>query len=456
MVKSVAIFSRRTLQNLVNENSRFTARAGTLRHVSALNNMNDDAPGALSAEWEIVVLNSLSKLGRIDYEPPLGGSSRLDVHFLHSDPDIGAFSADITAVSDRALESDNPVEEFSVMMFSEIRKQGLDPDCFSVRIGDNRNELRGTNDRPTVKLPPQHEFRRRVFNSDFTRFLQEVKGAPSQQRYLHVKSPGVDVYIQYVPGQRFSFMSHLSYTEPHTITRNPVANALKMKAKQLKKSGYTGPVGIFLCDSGCEAAANLSRASNSGAIVKEFLRTNTSIAFVQVLAVSPTQARDWAAERFRVATRVYTGRNAKPLPPKLVEFLSGLATTMPRPEQEPLNARYRVSRLGLPNEGLAFRGAFKMTYPTVTISARSLLEFLSGRIDSQRFMAEMGFVPGRQHKGCPNPFETMLNEGRLIRDIRVEGCPTRDDDWVTIAFSDPDPAVSPFVVPDPAPPGHSA
>src|SRR5437867_3526215 len=106
----MAIFPRRILQQLLTENSAFITEARTLQHVLALNNESGDT---LSAEWEVVVLNALSKAGKVAHEPDLGGATRVDVLFSNSDPEIGSFLADIITVSDLASELENPVEELS-------------------------------------------------------------------------------------------------------------------------------------------------------------------------------------------------------------------------------------------------------------------------------------------------------------------------------------------------------
>jgi hypothetical protein len=47
--------------------------------------------------------------------------------------------------------------------------------------------------------------------------------------------------------------------------------------------------------------------------------------------------------------------------------------------------------------------------------------------------------------GSVNPFELRLREGRMITRIGVEVA-EESDDWVTIEFGPPNPAISPFVV----------
>ncbi len=64
--RRMSIFGRRILQRLINDNSRFMSERQTQRHVTLLN--FNDARSA-PAEWEIVLLNSFSRLGEVQYEP---------------------------------------------------------------------------------------------------------------------------------------------------------------------------------------------------------------------------------------------------------------------------------------------------------------------------------------------------------------------------------------------------
>jgi hypothetical protein len=65
----VAMFSRRTLQRLLDENSQFLRKSQTRRLVKELNRVSDPSKLgrdiSLSWEWEVVLLNVLSKVVEI-------------------------------------------------------------------------------------------------------------------------------------------------------------------------------------------------------------------------------------------------------------------------------------------------------------------------------------------------------------------------------------------------------
>ncbi len=59
----MAIFSRRTLQRIINENASFLTKEQQVNHVEKLNE------GNLSFEWEVVLLYIFSKFGKVTHEP---------------------------------------------------------------------------------------------------------------------------------------------------------------------------------------------------------------------------------------------------------------------------------------------------------------------------------------------------------------------------------------------------
>jgi hypothetical protein len=69
----MAIFSRRLLQRLINENARFLLPRQTKDHVRRLNNADESS---LDAEWEVVLPNAFGKLGRVTHDPDGRGIRR--------------------------------------------------------------------------------------------------------------------------------------------------------------------------------------------------------------------------------------------------------------------------------------------------------------------------------------------------------------------------------------------
>jgi hypothetical protein len=85
----VAMFSRRTLQRLLDENSQFLRKSQTRRLVKELNRVSDPSKLgrdiSLSWEWEVVLLNVLSKVGKVAYERGFDGHTKGDIYFEDRD-----------------------------------------------------------------------------------------------------------------------------------------------------------------------------------------------------------------------------------------------------------------------------------------------------------------------------------------------------------------------------------
>jgi hypothetical protein len=76
----------------------------------------------------------------------------------------------------------------------------------------------------------------------------------------------------------------------------------------------------------------------------------------------------------------------------------------------------------------------------IRISARELLDLLTGRLDQKRFAEN-------HDMGSGNIFSIFQSQGKMIKRAEVEHRPEEDDDWVILEFSRDDPAVSKFRMP---------
>ena len=83
-----------------------------------------------------------------------------------------------------------------------------------------------------------------------------------------------------------------------------------------------------------------------------------------------------------------------------------------------------------------------MSANTLRISSRALLEHLAGIRDSKEFAA-------LHHFDRENPFLSRYSQGQLLTGMRIQTSdnPDDDDEWIVFEFGAPDPAISPFVVP---------
>jgi len=410
--------------------------------------LNKNPAGVIPREWELALLSALSKLGTLKYEPLLGGPRNPDILFSLETPLTGSFLAEITTVSDKSADEENPIEELRNELSRLVKKRGLQPNHFSLTVGDDWQGIFHTGRNPRLKIPPKREFKSAVFTPKFDCFLSDIRASPREARAYDVKTARVDLTIRYDHRQRFSSASHLSYDIPYSLERNTVFKALDKKARQLRLSGFPGPLGIFLCDGGCHVLASSPRTFEitAGDIIRRFLGMHPFICFVQVFVIAVEWDMARGTRRLALQARLYEGRDFQTLPLRVRDVLPKLVAHMPEPEDDPASARSTLMRWP-ETKGYPFRGRCTMTYKSAKFSARGLLDLLAGRVDQSEFLNHFGFTFGRESLPRPNFFERLLREGRLIAGIGIERCPDKDDDWITITFSDPDPAITKFMPP---------
>jgi uncharacterized protein (DUF885 family) len=119
----MAIFSRRSLQRLITENSSFLLQKQTKKHVAALNRMYKEL--SLAVEWEVVLLNAFSKAGKVLHENDVSGTA--DIYFEAHQQSDQAFVADITTVSDKGLDEISPVEALDHELAKIVNGRSLNP-----------------------------------------------------------------------------------------------------------------------------------------------------------------------------------------------------------------------------------------------------------------------------------------------------------------------------------------
>lgn len=153
----MAIFSRRTIDRMLRENAAFLTKEQLGQHVARLNTKGFQS---LNAEWEVAVLNACSKLGRVEHEPLLNGTSKLDLLFTTKGG--SRFLADITTVSDEGLEEREPVEAFNIELKQRLRRAGLLFHGWTLSIGTHPASY-GERSKPAI--PSRNDFATEVFNS---------------------------------------------------------------------------------------------------------------------------------------------------------------------------------------------------------------------------------------------------------------------------------------------------
>src|ERR1041384_8202627 len=169
----MAIFSRRTLQRLIDENSSFLSKKKTKKHVDALNRADAES---LGYEWEIVLLNVFHKLGHVRHEPPMGKTPDID-YASRSDPSQG-FIADIVTVSNRGIDDQYPIQEIHILFSDIVYKRGLRNGAFGIFVGTEVDNKTWPRPNPRLKLPHRERLDAVVFNAAFYDFLEAIAHDP--------------------------------------------------------------------------------------------------------------------------------------------------------------------------------------------------------------------------------------------------------------------------------------
>jgi len=436
---------------MINENSSFMPIEKIEEHVRRL---NKGGLQSLATEWEIAVLNTLSRVGHIEHEKPFGGSSYPDIFFQERNKKF-SFVADIATVSDAGYEEENPIDDFIEETLRILKKEGIKLGGFYYKIGSLETQ-KGVK----LKLPPKRKFNDFFKRPDFVNFVEGIKDAPEIPRVFRVISDEVEVIFSHDPKGEYISGNYLQYKVAHRPPykihpdkpiifreynlKNPVYNALKGKSIQLKKSGFDGIMGVCLCDGGCELLTRSwqdHRSHRYDEIIFEFLRQNSSISFVMIFSVKTSTGYGYGIpEKKLVDVKIFPNSADSAFIIGLEKLGQHLLKNMPVPANTLINAFHRVKN-GFEKRGLTFYGGGEiMKNSSIKISSVGLIDLLSGNISQAQFLKDHDFVP--------EFFNRKANERRMIKNIRVEKNPDQDDDWIVFEFDDPDPAIGRYRVPD--------
>src|SRR5260221_1432269 len=123
------IFSRRSLQRMIQENTSKIGREGSSRHVKQI---NDHKAYSIDTEWEIAVLYALGQVGSVEHERGGEVGRRIDVSFRDRDGTDTLFTADVVCVSDKSVEDQNPVQPLRELVTRVAKKAYLSPERFGL------------------------------------------------------------------------------------------------------------------------------------------------------------------------------------------------------------------------------------------------------------------------------------------------------------------------------------
>jgi len=410
----------------------------------------------LAYEWEVVLINSLSKIGKVSYEKDFGGGTHPDIYFEAYDPQSN-FVADITTISDKGLKESNPYEILATELYKRVRDQGLSPNLFNIEIGDIRKGV-GYKGGPKVKLkmPGRARMSEIIFNAEFEKFICAILQECRLPHTYIIDNQDAKVSISYQPDQKFASGHYTSFTVINSLTENTIYQALESKRIQLENTEYEGHLGIILCDGGSSlfrqnSTCGLSYSTDE--VINDFLSNNDRIDFIVTFTVKQQNSIMGFGcfnNSFTILVRFYPGPKFSKKNLGLQDIFEKVIKVLPKPEAEPKNALYFLQYLKKKSayEGRSKYGGMELSAKKIKISARSLLELLAGKVQQKDLFKAHEFIPSSLRPGQTlNPFDNALKRGELFISASIERLDASDDDWIVFELSGPDPAISPFIVP---------
>lgn len=446
----MAIFSRRTIQKMINENAEFLTSEQIEIQISRLNKNGFDS---IATEWEIVVLNVFSKIGQVVHEPDLGTAAKLDLHFKNQ-ADKSEFIADITTISDERYEDQTPLKAFEIDLWKHVKNANIPLRGFHWSV---HAQPPPTTVEVKLMLPKREHFSKEIFNKKFKNFLRMVKQSPSEPHSHEISTKTTRIDIIYDPVGNGVGGGHVIHTLAASKMKNTLYNALKAKRRKQvnKKIDFNGAKGIIVCDGGshlfnAKPSRNDFPYFNAEEIIKEFLRQNESIDFIVAISIKSTHSGSMLRKRERpfrkVTVEIYPGKNFGALTDELRNSLSELEGYFPEPFILPDNERDNIRRRVNPKNKRPLLKSISVSDTEIRLLANNLFSLLEGAITQEKFFNLSRF--DNYYNGTTNssnPFEHFQRLKKRIVEVRVEE--VHDCTYVVFKYNDHDPANSDFLNP---------
>ena len=432
------IIVRRRLQAMLNELGPFLTPSKASDLLKRIENRITDQ--AIPAEYELMLTWALSKVAHVEVERKFGGRA-LDIYTSDLLPSAPS-AIEVTAISDDSLGDQSLMRRAANIInaaASKIQKRAREHLYYEfleesgVRPADPRSG------------PYNRHFRRRRVTRDF-----QVSSALDQALREWLRNAPPSSPLRWEDGNVGVLITWKDYVHPHANTfssmppvcydvrDNPLYEALRAKARQLRSVPDDILRGIFIGDAGCSLLWTLGRPFGGAREVRgdEIFRTFVQrhpeidfiIAFVprrrqQTPLSSRTNPREWHLF-------VYSGE----LGEEEFEKVTRTLDLLPKPYLEGYQARswHQQGDFDLQARGRYLGATWTSTAGrngmTAKFSARALQDLLAGRITPEQF----------QHRmiGNPNLFEVQLRRGMTISNARFEHTgDENDDDYIILEFS---------------------
>jgi hypothetical protein len=438
------LFERRWLQQAVTSLASLVPRQ-RLRGLCA--DLNSPRVNALHAMWEVAISYAATQIASVVYEPSFGGSSQPDLLVRFGGLE---FLLDITSISNLAQEKKEPLEPFMEEFTRRTRKRGITVEGFALTIGSRWARF-GKHVEPTLAIPAPGNYDR-FFTSGFEAFLSDVNHG--RAAVFKVDTDEFKVEIGWEPGRKYMTSHYAGLGRPTSLERNSLYKRLRSKASQLRNSGFAGTMGIVACDAGNRIFPKSSMSQVTfERVVQHFLVRNSSVDFVSIITSRVHRGNEAGrtSEALDMHLFFQPAVNAT-VRATVTDFFDGLATGIPIPNIDAHNARgWQERHGGLTGKRhlgslFSWRREKGQQFLKVSVSARSLLGLLSGRMSLEQFSHQTFLFPTSLVPNSSNPFRDSLAVPERLVDVRLEQ--GGDDDWIELFFEGPDPADGPIKIPE--------
>ena len=363
-----------------------------------------------------------------------------------------AVVGDVLTVSDKGLDENNPVDVLFEQTPVIARKHGVDPVKLAYKINGVRTGKRGQV-KVQLALPNRGQMIA-LLHSEVVPWLKAINTKSHQKDIFKPSDKKFDFSITYDPAQTSTIGSYTNYDVAPSKEVNPLYKALKAKTGQLEGAHERAFKLLVACDGDCGLfRSDASMASMGGTftdrqVVDHFLTKHSSIDGVLLIGVE--EKRDFFStqtnRRLRFDLRVRASIDPKRLASpyaELDELIRSALIHFPEPHLAPYNAARRCLEEETRHRA---QGRYRLTSGgvgsmSVSISARDLMQLLSGKLSQEDFCKAYRFDV--QHV---NPFALALSQGRLIQRASLATL-DGDDDLVIFEFGEIDPAIAPFFMP---------
>lgn len=444
----MAIFSRRTIQQMINENAAFLTKEQIDMQISRLDGNGFES---IATEWEVVLLNVFSKIGHIEHEPDLGTGAALDLLFTHY-TDQSQFVADITTISDEGYEKETPLKAFGIELRRHIENAGLILNGFGYSV--ETHPL--TEPKIKLMLPKREHFSEEIFNKQFKTFLREVKQNPHKVHRHHISTDKTNIVLIYDPEKNGLWGVSYIYTLVTSKTRNTLYYALRDKRrKQFRKIEFSGAKGLIVCDGGshmfhAKASGKDCPYYNAADVIKEFLRQNQSIDFVLAILIEFTNRGKLRINTMRpmrkVKVELFPNKKFGALSERLKISLTEIEKYFPEPFNTPDGEQETIREGFRPKEKRPLLKFLSVSDSEIRIWANNIFTLLEGKITLDKFFELSKF------KDCyfdstqtSNPFDHFHKLKKRLVEVRVEE--KHDLTYLVFKFDGPDPAIADFINP---------